>query len=183
MTSLDLGTPAHNASRLQSAITRVTLEGAPRPELEGLLQDCHDWLDEQPQDQFKDLRAARYLLYHNSRYQAKIQKRDARIADVERDCSVLKMELEKEREEIAKLEKELAEEQDIATKLHDELHLATTKCGDLEKMLDEERTIASAKYTDLECTAFEERDRFALLEKELEEDKARLKAECEEWRT
>ena len=31
--------------------------------------------------------------------------------------------------------------------------------------------------------AFEERDRFALLEKELEEDKARLKAECDDWRT
>ncbi|PIL27498.1 hypothetical protein GSI_10649 [Ganoderma sinense ZZ0214-1] len=183
MTSLDLDTPAHNASRLQSAITRVTLEGASRPELEGLLQDCHDWLDGQPQDQFKDLRAARHLLYHNSRYQAKIQKRDARIADVEHDCSVLKLELEKEREEFAKLEKELAEEQEIATKLEEELHLATTKCGDLEKILDEERTISSAKYTDLECTAFEERDRFALLEKELEEDKARLKAECDEWRT
>ena len=133
--------------------------------------------------QFKDLRAARHLLYHNSRYQAKIQKRDTRITDVEHDCSVLKQELEKEREEIAKLEKELAEEQEIAAKWEEEQHLATTKCGDLEKLLDEERAISSAKYTELECTAFEERDRFALLEKELEEDKARLKAECDDWRT
>ena len=56
--------------------------------------------------QFKDLRAARHLSYRNSRYQAKIQKRDARIAHVKDDCSVLKLELEKEGEEIAKLEKE-----------------------------------------------------------------------------
>ena len=130
--------------------------------------------------QFKDLHAARHLLYHNSRYQAKIQKRDARIADVEHDCSVLKEDLEREREEFAKLEKELADEMTRMSELTED---AVTKCSDLEKQLDEERAIASVKYTELECAAFEERDRFALSEKELEEDKARLKAECDEWRT
>ncbi|TBU23937.1 hypothetical protein BD309DRAFT_860178 [Dichomitus squalens] len=53
ISSHDLDTS--QASRLQSSITRVTLEGASRPELEELLQDCHDWLDGQPQDQVRHL--------------------------------------------------------------------------------------------------------------------------------
>ena len=133
--------------------------------------------------QFKDLRAARHLLYHNSRYQAKIQKRDARIAEVEQTCSDLRAELEKEREELEKLEKELCDEQATAARLDEERHVAVTKCAELEKQLEEERLIASAKYTELEEAAFEERDRFVLSERALEEDKARLKAECDEWRT
>ena len=63
---------------------------------------------------------------------------------------------------------ERAEDLEIAAKWEEEQHLATTKCGDLEKLFHEEQAISSAKYTELECTAFKERDRFALLEKELD---------------
>ena len=85
--------------------------------------------------------------------------------------------------ELEKLEKELCDEQATAARLDEERHVAVTKCAELEKQLEEERLIASSKYTELEAAAFEERDRYALSEKALEEDKARLKAECDEWRT
>ena len=133
--------------------------------------------------QFKDLRAARHLLYLNSRYQAKLQKKDVRIADVEQACSDLKTQLEKEREVFEKLEAELRDEQATAAKLDEEQQAVTLKCEELEKQLDAERASASAKYSELERAAFQERDSFAQSEKALEEEKARLKAECDGWRT
>ena len=65
---------------------------------------------------------------------------------------------------------------DLKAQLEEELE-------NLRRQLEDERDVAAAKYEELEQKSFDEREALLVVEKELQEDKERLRRECDEWRT